>query len=118
MKQIIINGPSKLSGSVYLQGSKNAAMKHVMIPLLTKGKFILKNIPKIGSCENLLKIAGLQGMKYHWIDDSTLEIDSENTVTASKIPSELFYYTSGAIFYVPILASRFGECIIEKTSER
>ncbi len=117
-KRIIINGPSKLKGEVHVQGAKNSAMKLVLLPLLTNDRFVLKNIPQIGSIHNLLKIVQLQGASINWTDDHTVEIDTRKVKQPQTIPADLFYYTSAAVFFFPILASRFGKCRVEVVSKR
>lgn len=112
MTTYTIHGPSKLSGTVHVQGAKNSAMKHVFMPFLAKGKFRFDNIPKITSVENLLQINSLFSVKSSW-HDNCLDIDSSNLTLKSEIPAKLFYHTSGAVQLIPVLTNLSGECIIE-----
>jgi UDP-N-acetylglucosamine 1-carboxyvinyltransferase len=118
MKKLIIRGPSKLSGSIKIQGAKNSAAKLVLLPLLINDKFTFTNVPRIGDSSNLLEIIKLHNVKVKWIDKHKVALDSTNMKKCPLIPKELFYYTSGAVFLVTILTSRFGECNIEKHPER
>lgn len=103
-----ITGGNKLKGDVYLQGSKNSAMKHVFTTLLAPGKYTFKNMPDISSIHNLLKIHEIQGGKFKWLDRHTVEIDSTGVRSSHLIPSDLFYHTSGAMYLNSVMTNRFG----------
>lgn len=118
MRSIVIQGPAQLAGKVAIQGAKNSAMKHVLIPLMTDAKFVLKNIPRIGSIDNLIEIIKLQGAEVSWVKANTLRISTEKVSRPKIISKELFYTTSGAIFCIPILTNRFGSCSIEIDPQR
>jgi UDP-N-acetylglucosamine 1-carboxyvinyltransferase len=118
MRKIVIDGPTTLKGKVEIQGAKNSAMKHVVIPLISNGKYKLTNIPRISSIDNLLQIVGLQGVKYLWTEPNSLEFDSSQVTLSTQIPKELFYHTSGGAYPIPILVSRFGKCALETNPER
>jgi UDP-N-acetylglucosamine 1-carboxyvinyltransferase len=85
--------------------------------MLVNDKFTFHNIPNIGSIQNLLQIMKRQGVKYRWFDKNSLEIDSRNVKKIKTLKRDLFYYTSGSVSLIPILASRFGKCIVEKNIE-
>ncbi len=109
-----LKGEAKLKGEVQIQGSKNCAMKHLLIPLMGEGEFTLKNAPEIGSIDNICKIAKIQGAEIVYLDKHTIKINSKNITKPIPISSETFFYTSGATLFIPILVSRFGEWRIEK----
>jgi UDP-N-acetylglucosamine 1-carboxyvinyltransferase len=112
-----IHGPAQLKGTVAVQGSKNAAMKHVLMPLLVNDTFTFTNIPQIGSTQNLLELVKLQGAQVIG-ENNTVHINSQQCDTPQLIPADLFYYTSGAIFLLTILASKFGEVTLEINPHR
>lgn len=118
MRKIIINGPCKLNGTVQIQGAKNAAIRHLLIPLLTNDKFVFKNIPNIGTSHKMLEIVKLQGGQVKWTSKNTVEVNTKNVKISKTIPADIFFNTSGGIVAIPILASRFGQCKIEKEGER
>lgn len=118
MNILTVTGPSILSGSVSIQGSKNAAMKHVLMPLLAPGIWTFHNIPRIGSVDNLLSIIEFQGATVSWASSNTVVIDSTSVAHSQPIPSNLFHYTSGAIFVLNILTHRFGHCTLERNLAR
>jgi len=105
MKRIIINGPNKLSGSVNIQGAKNIANKLIFLPLFTNEICTIKNVPRIGTIETVLRILKRANVSTKWIDKHT-------------IPSDLFLHTSAGIHAIPIIASKFEKCIIQKEDSR
>lgn len=117
MKKLIIEGPSKLEGTVKVQGSKNVFLKHIFLPLLTNAVFTFSNVPDIGSIHNLLEIFKIAGISYKWTEKNSLRIDSRKMKAPGIIPQDLFYYTSAAISMIPILTSRFGKCQVEKNRQ-
>lgn len=118
MAKVIIKGPSKLKGTVKVQGAKNAAMKHVLLPLLSNDISKLENIPNIGSTNKLLEIPKLFGAIIKRKNRNSFVIDTSNLKSSVIIPKEIFYYTSGAIHAIPIIASIFGSCKVEIDPDR
>lgn len=108
----VIQGNSRLSGKVQIQGSKNSGMKHVISPLLGDKKCVISNVPHIGSIDNLLNIISFLGGNFRWLEKNKIEVDPKG-VESKRIPAKLFLYTSAGIHFVPILISRFGWCEVE-----
>lgn len=111
-------GRNELGGSVLIQGSKNTAMKYAVLPFLGKGKFVFENIPLITSVTNLLAISESQGARVEWIDKNNFSIDTTGVNKAKRIKADDFYFTSGGVLFIPLLASRFGEMVVEKHKTR
>lgn len=115
MNQAIkIRGGKTLHGEVKIQGAKNAAMKHVLIPLMAPVKLTLHNTPNIGSVQNLLKLGSFFGVEHKW-QGSTLVLSSTELINKELIiPAEVFFYSSNGTITIPILVSRFGSLTVEK----
>lgn len=75
MSKLVINGPAKLSGTVKISGSKNAALPIIAATLLIRGKNTLENVPNITDIHNLLKILEKLGAKIKFVGNK-LEIDN------------------------------------------
>ena len=56
MSQFIINGNHKLSGTVTVNSSKNAAVALLVGALINKGQTILKNVPQIEEVNRLIEV--------------------------------------------------------------
>ena len=47
MEKLVINGPTRLQGDVYISGAKNAAVAILPATLLIDGVCTLENVPNI-----------------------------------------------------------------------
>lgn len=77
MEQLIIKGPSKLSGRVKVSGSKNAALPIIASTILFGTTVVLRNVPHIKDVEALLDILNYLGAKTNF-RQNVLEIDTKN----------------------------------------
>lgn len=109
-KTIVINGPCKLSGDVFLQGAKNSAMKHVLLPLIADGEYVLQNIPRNTSILSLIELVKVYGVQVEWTKENEVRMISQLLNNNQIIPADIFYHTSGGVLAIPIIASRFGAC--------
>lgn len=109
-KTIVINGPCKLNGEVFLQGAKNSAMKHVLLPLIADGEYVLQNIPRNTSILSLIELVKVYGVQVEWTKENEVRMISQLLNNNQIIPADIFYHTSGGVLAIPIIASRFGAC--------
>ncbi|MBU0951852.1 MAG: UDP-N-acetylglucosamine 1-carboxyvinyltransferase [Elusimicrobia bacterium] len=63
MDKIIIEGGSKLSGSVEISGSKNAALPILISTLLTDEKCVIRNVPQLKDIETTILLLEYFGKK-------------------------------------------------------
>ena len=56
LDSIIVNGVSRLSGSINIQGSKNAALPIIAATLLNEGISVIENVPDIDDVRIMLKL--------------------------------------------------------------
>ncbi len=61
-----------------MSGSKNGALPILAATLLVDGPVLLRNVPRLTDVLNLLRILERLGVKSHWRDDSTLEIEAKD----------------------------------------
>ncbi len=76
MEQIIITGQQKLSGEVFINGAKNAAVAIIPAALASSGTCIIENLPNIEDVVSLVDAISKLGAKCEFIDNHTLKIDS------------------------------------------
>lgn len=75
MDKFIIKGGKKLSGTVKISGSKNAALPILVAGLLIeKGETVIKNVPDLADIDTVLKVLNHLGVK-------TVRNKKEGTVT-------------------------------------
>lgn len=105
MKRYIIEGNNLLSGTIKIDGSKNAALALIPASLLCKAKVILTNVPNISDVTDMLTILKELNVKYSYNNDA-LEIDSSNIVNKSLI-SENIRKIRASYYFMGTLISLF-----------
>ena len=73
MDKLIIEGPTRLSGDVRIDGAKNAALPIMVACLLSEGKSVIKGVPQLSDVYTMCKILRVVGAKVNF-SDGTLEI--------------------------------------------
>ena len=65
-----VNGGKKLSGSIEVKTSKNAAVALLCAALLNKGKTTLRRVARIEEVNRIIEVLTSIGVKVRWIGDS------------------------------------------------
>ncbi len=65
-----IKGGNKLSGSIEVKTSKNAAVGLLCSSLLNKGTTTLRHVPRIEEVNRILEVLASIGVKTRWLDNS------------------------------------------------
>jgi UDP-N-acetylglucosamine 1-carboxyvinyltransferase len=109
-----VRGGTQLSGTVFIQGAKNAALKMIAASLLAaKGRTVLRNVPPIEDVRRAVELAEAVGavVEFHE-SERTLVVDASN-LTSPVLPAEIARRFRGSVLFVPALLHRFGEAHIE-----
>lgn len=69
-----VHGGKKLSGSIEVKTSKNAAVGLLCASLLNKGTTTLKRVARIEEVNRIIEVLNSIGVKTRWLDDNDLEI--------------------------------------------
>lgn len=69
-----IHGGRKLSGSIEVKTSKNAAVALLCASLLNKGKTTLRRVARIEEVNRIIEVLSSIGVKTRWLDNNDLEI--------------------------------------------
>jgi UDP-N-acetylglucosamine 1-carboxyvinyltransferase len=107
-------GGRHLSGTVFVQGAKNAVLPMIGASLLaTRGRTVLRNVPIIEDVRRAVELARAIGAKaeLHEIE-RTLVIDA-STLSSPVLPAEIAARFRGSFLFVPALLHRLGEAVIE-----
>lgn len=104
MSSVMIQGNHALSGEVYIQGSKNAALPMIAATILNHGTTILKNCPNILDVQNMVHVLRGMGCLVNW-DNTNLVIDASN-VTRHEISQEEAKKTRGSFLFLGALLGR------------
>ena len=102
MESFLINGGNKLSGDVYAQGAKNAAVAVISAAAMANDICVLDNSPDIEDIANLTAAMNDLGVKCRYIDANRLEIDPRsirNHVATSESVAKIraSYYLIGVL---------------------
>lgn len=101
MKQYVIKGGNKLSGTINIDGSKNAALALIPASLLCKDRVTLTNVPNISDIIDMLEILKELNVKYEF-KNNTLDIDASEIINRPLISEKIkniraSYYFMGAL---------------------
>ncbi|MFD1418785.1 UDP-N-acetylglucosamine 1-carboxyvinyltransferase [Companilactobacillus keshanensis] len=106
MQQIIVNGPSKLKGTVKVEGAKNAALPILAATLLaSSGEVALTNIPPLSDVITMTKMLRALGADVTFDEDNeVLTVDASKGITTTA-PEELVDKMRASIVVLgPLLA--------------
>ena len=105
MKQIVIEGGKKLTGTIKISGAKNSAVALIPAALLSSGIVKIDNVPNISDVEALEDILVFLGAKVTR-NGSLMEIDSTNIVN-KEIPRKLSDKLRASYYFMSALLGRF-----------
>jgi len=118
MDKLIIDGPVRLSGTVNIAGSKNAALPIMAACLLTEGKSLIKGVPELSDVFTMCKILRALGVKINF-SNNFLEIDSSGYKGSSAAYKYVSTMRASICVLGPLLARKKaakvslpGGCII------
>ena len=103
----IVQGGTKLSGSVTISGAKNAAVAILPATLLVSGPCRIENVPDISDVRLLLEILRDMGAEIHRYGRNTLEIDCSRARNATA-PIELVRRIRASYYLIGVELGRFG----------
>lgn len=70
----VVHGGKKLSGSIEVKTSKNAAVGLLCASLLNKGKTTLRRVARIEEVNRIIEVLESIGVKTRWLENNDLEI--------------------------------------------
>jgi len=109
MAKIVIEGGIPLKGSVKISGAKNSALPLMAASLLTSGKCILYNVPRLKDVDTMKDIMREMGVQF--IEKNTLLIDS-TYLRFKEAPYELVRQMRASILLLGPLLARHGRARI------
>ncbi len=103
----IVQGGTKLQGSVSISGAKNAAVAILPATLLVSGSCRIENVPDISDVRLLLEILSDMGAQIRRLSRNTLEIDCSHVRNATA-PIELVRRIRASSYLIGAELGRFG----------
>src|SRR6478736_2076211 len=81
MSSLLIEGGRRLSGSVAVEGNKNAALPLLAACLLTTEQCVLSNVPRIGDVQVMAQLLADLGAEVEGIGTPTLRVRCARVLT-------------------------------------
>lgn len=78
MDKIVIRGGNRLSGSVAVEGSKNAALPILLSSLLTSEPCIFRNVPDVVDVRTTMRLLEALGVEVETIGDNVVRLRAAN----------------------------------------
>src|SRR5216110_2284309 len=106
--QYLVEGGTKLAGTIRPSGNKNAALPIIAASLLSDQLVTLENVPRIRDVEILVELVKSVGAEVEWAKRNTLKIHAK-TVKAAQLDPELCRKIRASILLAAPLLARCGE---------
>src|SRR5437773_1595199 len=106
--QYLVEGGTKLAGTIRPSGNKNAALPIIAASLLSDQLVTLENVPRIRDVEILVELVKSVGADVEWAKRNTLKIHAK-TVKAAQLDPELCRKIRASILLAAPLLARCGE---------
>ncbi|UVI32199.1 UDP-N-acetylglucosamine 1-carboxyvinyltransferase [Paenibacillus spongiae] len=110
MDKLVIEGGKPLSGTIVIQGAKNAALPILAASLLVDGKVTIDHVPRLLDIDVMLNILRDLGCRAEHKDE-TVMLDTSGA-NSSHVPEALMRQMRSSIFLMGPLLARFGEVTI------
>jgi UDP-N-acetylglucosamine 1-carboxyvinyltransferase len=106
LEKLVIEGGKPLSGTIRIQGAKNAALPILAASVLTAGTIVIENVPDLLDIRVMLDILRSLGCRAEH-ENETVQLDTTG-LCSSHIPEELMKQMRSSIFLMGPLLARFG----------
>lgn len=108
MDKLLIKGQNKLSGTVDISGSKNAALPILAATLLADSTVKISNIPHLRDVTTTIRLLAAMGAEVLVDEKRTVEINTAG-LTSYEAPYELVKTMRASILVLGPLLARYGE---------
>ncbi|MSN96830.1 UDP-N-acetylglucosamine 1-carboxyvinyltransferase [Campylobacter sp. FMV-PI01] len=109
MDYLKIKGGQKLSGSISISGSKNAALPLIALSILSKKMVEILNLPDVVDIKTLIKLLSNLGANVDFKDPHSCFIDT-NFINSTKATYDIVRKMRASILVLGPLLARFGHC--------
>lgn len=110
MRSLIINGTSRIGGTVEVGGNKNAVLPMIAATLLTDDDVVLRNVPEITDVDMMLKILSALGASVDR-NGTTVRVNASG-VTRNEIPKAMCSALRTSFLFAGPLAARCGSSVL------
>jgi UDP-N-acetylglucosamine 1-carboxyvinyltransferase len=107
MDAFLIRGGKPLTGAIPVSGAKNAALPLMAATLLSPGRHVLENVPRLQDTRTMARVLETLGARVDFTDHSCI-VDSTD-IRSVEAPYELVKTMRASIYVLGPLLARFGE---------
>lgn len=107
MSQLIVRGPTRLSGEVQISGAKNAALPILFAAILTEKSIELQNVPQLNDINITVALLSQLGVEIKR-QETSLFIDASK-INKFSAPQDLVKAMRASIWVLAPLLARFGQ---------
>lgn len=111
MDHYVINGGKRLTGTVPISGSKNAALPIVAAAMLLDGPCRIENLPQVRDIQVLLSICRSIGATIEEVEPGTVVIDA-TSINTWEATEPIVSTLRGSYYLMGALLGRFGKAKI------
>ena len=108
MDKLLIEGGTRLSGSIDISGAKNAALPILAGTLLASDPVRISNIPQLKDVATMITLLQSMGVEVTFDEKLNVEVNA-SSVTEREAPYELVKTMRASILVLGPLVARFGE---------
>lgn len=110
MSRFIIEGGRKMEGEINVQGSKNAVLPILAAAILSDGKNVIYNCPRLRDVDMTIEVLKNLGCRIDFERDC-LEVDA-SSISGYTIPDGLMRQMRSSIIFLGAIITRFGKAEI------
>lgn len=110
MSAFVIKGGRRISGSLRVQGSKNSVLPILAATVLTEGKSVIHNCPKLSDTDGTIKILKNLGCKVIR-EGSSIIVDSSD-ISSAEIPEKLMREMRSSVIFLGAILGRMNSAVI------
>jgi len=110
VSRFIIEGGRKMEGEINAQGSKNAVLPILAATIMSDGKNMIYNCPRLRDVDMTIEVLKNLGCRADF-DGGCLEVDASD-ISGYTIPDELMRQMRSSIIFLGAIIARFGRAEI------
>ncbi|MBX7070446.1 MAG: UDP-N-acetylglucosamine 1-carboxyvinyltransferase [Microthrixaceae bacterium] len=111
MDQMIVRPGGALQGEIPISGAKNSVLKLMAATVLTPGRFVIRNVPRISDVDWMADSLVALGLVVDWADEHTMTVDATGDITP-EAPYHLVEQMRASTALLGALLARCGEARI------
>lgn len=105
MSKLIIGGGRRMEGEIEVQGSKNAVLPILAAAILSDGKNIIYNCPRLRDVETTIQVLKNLGCRVKW-EGNSIEVDASD-ISGYTIPEDLMRKMRSSIIFLGAIIAKF-----------